>query len=172
PYEACLTHGFILDGEGKKMSKSGGNAIAPDSVLKDLGADVLRLWVAAEDYRGDVRISKQILGHLVEAYRRLRNTARFLLGNLGDFDPQRDAVAYEELSELERWALDRLARVEQRAREAYEAYEFHTVYHLLNNFCAVDLSALYLDIAKDRAYCSAPGDPQRRAAQTVMYEIV
>ncbi|MEW6271615.1 MAG: isoleucine--tRNA ligase [Thermodesulfobacteriota bacterium] len=172
PYEACLTHGFILDGQGRKMSKSGGNAIAPDAVLKDLGADVLRLWVAAEDYRGDVRLSKEILGHLVEAYRRLRNTARFLLGNLGDFDPRRDAVFYRELPELERWALDRLARVEQRAREAYDAYEFHTVYHLLNNFCAVDLSALYLDVVKDRAYCSAPDDPQRRAAQTVMYETV
>jgi isoleucyl-tRNA synthetase len=172
PYEACLTHGFILDGEGRKMSKSGGNAIAPDAVLKELGADVLRLWVAAEDYRGDVRLSKQILGHLVEAYRRLRNTARFLLGNLGDFDPRRDAVPHGELPELERWALDRLASVEQRAREAYDAYEFHTVYHLLNNYCAVDLSALYLDVVKDRAYCSAPDDPQRRAAQTVMYEIV
>jgi isoleucyl-tRNA synthetase len=172
PYLACLTHGFILDGEGKKMSKSGGNAMAPESVMKDLGADVLRLWVAAEDYRGDVKLSKQILGHLVEAYRRLRNTARFLLGNLGDFDPQRHAVAYAELPELERFALDRLGRVVQRVREGYDAYEFHGVYHLLNNYCAVDLSALYLDVVKDRAYCSAPDDPARRAAQTVMYEIV
>ncbi len=172
PYLACLTHGFILDGEGRKMSKSGGNAMPPETIIKELGADVLRLWVAAEDYRGDVRISKQILGHLVEAYRRLRNTARFLLGNLNDFDPSRDAVPYSALPELERWALDRLARVERRAREAYEVYEFHTVYHLLNNYCAVDLSALYLDVVKDRAYCSAPDDPGRRAAQTVMYEIV
>jgi isoleucyl-tRNA synthetase len=172
PYLACLTHGFILDGEGRKMSKSGGNAMQPEGILKELGADVLRLWVAAEDYRGDVRLSKQILGHLVESYRRLRNTARFLLGNLGDFDPARDAVAHAELPEIERWALDRLARVVRRARDAYEAYEFHAVYHLLNNYCAVDLSALYLDVAKDRAYCSAPDDPARRAAQTVMYEIV
>ncbi len=172
PYRACLTHGFILDGQGRKMSKSLGNVIAPESILKDLGADVLRLWVAAEDYRGDVRISKEILGHLVEAYRRLRNTARFLLGNLSDFDPQRHGVARGAMPELDRWALDRLARVEQRAYEAYEAYEFHAVYHLLNNFCAVDLSALYLDVVKDRLYCSAAGDPGRRSAQTVMYEIV
>src|SRR5581483_1154642 len=144
PYEACLTHGFILDGEGRKMSKSGGNAIAPEEVLKDLGADVLRLWVAAEDYRSDVSLSKEILGHLVEAYRRVRNTARFLLGNLGDFDPSTARVAPADLPELDRWALDRLARVEQRARQAYDAYEFHTVFHLLNNYCAVDLSALYL----------------------------
>jgi len=171
PYLACLTHGFILDGAGKKMSKSGGNAMSPDAIMKDMGADVLRLWVAAEDYRGDVKLSKQILGHLVEAYRRLRNTARFLLGNLGDFDPQRDTVAYADLPELDRYALDRLARVEQRAREAYDAYEFHGVYHLMNNFCAVDMSALYLDVVKDRAYCSAPDDPGRRAAQTVMHEI-
>jgi isoleucyl-tRNA synthetase len=171
PYIACLTHGFILDGAGKKMSKSGGNAMSPDAIMKDMGADVLRLWVAAEDYRGDVKLSKQILGHLVEAYRRLRNTARFLLGNLGDFDPQRDTVAYADLPELDRYALDRLARVEQRAREAYDAYEFHSVYHLLNNFCAVDMSALYLDVVKDRVYTSAPDDPGRRAAQTVMHEI-
>jgi len=172
PYIACLTHGFILDGQGKKMSKSGGNAMSPDAIMKDSGADVLRLWVAAEDYRGDVKLSKEILGHLVEAYRRVRNTARFLLGNLGGFDPQRDAVPYAELPELDRWALDRLARVVQRARDGYEAYEFHTVYHLLNNFCAVDMSALYLDVVKDRAYCSAPDDRGRRAAQTVMHEIV
>ena len=172
PYLACLTHGFILDGQGKKMSKSGGNAMAPDAVMKDLGADVLRLWVAAEDYRGDVKLSKEILGHLVEAYRRLRNTARFLLGNLGDFDPRRGAVPYAALPELERFALDRLARVVQRVRDGYESYEFHNVYHLLNNYCAVDLSALYLDVVKDRAYCSAPDDPARRAAQTVMHEIV
>ena len=172
PYLACLTHGFILDGQGKKMSKSGGNAMSPDAIMKDMGADVLRLWVAAEDYRGDVKLSKEILGHLVEAYRRVRNTARFLLGNLGDFVPETHVVAHDALPELERYALDRLARVQQRVRDAYESYEFHTVYHLLNNFCAVDMSALYLDVVKDRAYCSAPDDPARRAAQTVMYEIV
>ena len=171
PYRACLTHGFILDGQGRKMSKSLGNVVAPDSILKDMGADVLRLWVAAEDYRGDVRISKEILGHQVEAYRRLRNTARFLLGNLGGFDPERDRVAYADLVEIDRWALDRLARVIERARAAYEAYEFHAVYHLFNNYCAVDLSALYLDVTKDRLYCSAPGDAARRGTQTVMHEI-
>jgi len=172
PYRACLTHGFILDGQGRKMSKSMGNAMEPDEIIRQSGADVLRLWVAAEDYRGDVGISKEILGHLVEAYRRMRNTARFLLGNLSDFDPGRHAVAYRSLPELDRWALGRLARVERRTRDAYESHEFHTVYHLLNNFCAVDLSALYLDIVKDRLYCSAPDDPGRRAAQTVMHAVV
>ncbi|MFM8411524.1 MAG: isoleucine--tRNA ligase, partial [Alphaproteobacteria bacterium] len=171
PYRACLTHGFILDGQGRKMSKSLGNVVAPDSILKDSGADVLRLWVAAEDYRGDVRISKEILGHQVEAYRRLRNTARFLLGNLGDFEPARDTVAHDALGELDRWALDRLSRVVERVRAAYDAYEFHAVYHLLNNWCAVDLSALYLDVTKDRLYCAAPDDPSRRGAQTVMHEM-
>ncbi len=172
PYKACLTHGFILDGKGHKMSKSGGNATAPDAILKDLGADVLRLWAASEDYRNDVRMSKDIIAQLVESYRRLRNTARFLLGNLGDFDPSQHLVAPEDMPELERWALGRLARVENRARESYDAYEFHTVYHLLNNYCAVDLSALYLDVAKDRCYCEAVDDPGRRAAQTVMWRIV
>ena len=171
PYEACLTHGFILDGKGRKMSKSLGNVVDPEKIIKKYGADILRLWVAAEDYRADVSFSDEILSHLVEAYRRLRNTARFLLGNLGDFDPQRHMVAYEDLPDLERWALDRLARAEERARQGYESYEFHTVYHLLNNYCATDLSARYLDVVKDRLYCSAPDDPERRAAQTVMYEI-
>ena len=172
PYLSCLTHGFILDGQGRKMSKSGGNALAPEEVIAQHGADVLRLWVAAEDYRGDVRLSKEILGHQVEAYRRVRNTARFLLGSLSDFDPKSGRVARDALAEIDRWALDRLARVIARARQAYEAYEFHTVVHLLNNFCAVDLSALYLDITKDRVYCSAPADVPRRATQTVFYEIV
>jgi len=172
PFVSCLTHGFVLDGQGRKMSKSLGNVIAPETLLKDLGADVLRLWAAAEDYRGDVRISKEILSHCVEAYRRMRNTARFLLGNLGDFDPAKHAVVHADLPALDRWALDRLARVETRAREAYDAYEFHAVYHLLNNYCAVDLSAVYLDVAKDRCYCGFADDPGRRAAQTVMWEIV
>ena len=171
PYEACLTHGFILDGKGHKMSKSLGNTVEPDKIIKKYGADILRLWVAAEDYRGDVAFSDEILGHLVEAYRRLRNTARFLLGNLGDFDPVRDMVAHADLPDLERWALDRLARTVERARQGYENYEFHAVYHLLNNYCSTDLSARYLDVVKDRLYCSAPDDPERRAAQTVMYEI-
>lgn len=172
PYKACLTHGFILDGKGHKMSKSGGNAMAPDSILKDLGADVLRLWAAAEDYRNDVRMSQEIIAQLVESYRRLRNTARFLLGNLGDFDPSEHVVPVEDMPDLERWALGRLARVESRARAAYDAYEFHTVYHLLNNYCSVDLSALYLDVVKDRCYCESADDPGRRAAQTVMWRIV
>lgn len=172
PYRACLTHGFILDGKGHKMSKSGGNAMAPDGIIKDLGADVLRLWAAAEDYRNDVRMSKEIIAQLVEAYRRVRNTARFLLGNLGDFDPETHLVDPVDMPDLERWALGRLARVEGRIREAYDAYEFHTVFHLLNNYCAVDLSALYLDVVKDRCYCGAADDHERRASQTVLWRIV
>ena len=172
PYRACLTHGFILDGKGKKMSKSGGNAMLPEGIIKDLGADVLRLWAASEDYRNDVRMSKEILGQLVEAYRRMRNTARFLLGNLGDFDPSKHVVDVDDLPDLERWALGRLARVVGRVGHAYDTYEFHTVFHLLNNYCAVDLSSLYLDVVKDRCYCGAPDDRDRRAAQTVLWHIV
>ena len=171
PYRACLTHGFILDGQGRKMSKSLGNVVAPGDVIKKLGADVLRLWVAAEDYRGDVRVSDEILNHLVEAYRRIRNTARFLLGNIGDFTPEQDGVAPDALPDLDRWVLGRLDGLVERVGRAYDAYEFHTVVHAINNFCSVDLSALYLDIVKDRVYCSAPTDAGRRAAQTVMEEI-
>ena len=171
PYLACLTHGFILDGKGRKMSKSLGNVVAPDDVIKRLGADVLRLWVAAEDYRGDISVSDEILNQIGEAYRRIRNTARFLLGNLEDFDPDRDRLPREALSDLDRWALARLDRLKERVERAYEAAEFHTVVHALNNFCSVDLSARYLDIIKDRVYCSAPADSDRRSAQTAMEEI-
>ena len=163
PYDVVLTHGFVLDGNGRKMSKSQGNDIPPDDVIKRHGAELLRLWVAAEDYRGDIPVSEEILGQLVDAYRRLRNTARFLLSNLYDFDPARDAVPHATLPELERWALHRTHALARRVRAAYEAYEFHVVYHALNNFCSVDLSALYLDVRKDRLYCERPDGPERRA---------
>jgi isoleucyl-tRNA synthetase len=172
PYRAVLTHGFFVDAEGRKMSKSLGNTVAPEVILKKHGADILRLWVAATDYRDDMRISEEILQRLVEAYRRLRNTARFLLGNLYDFDPDRDRVASADLVELDRWALHRAAELIARCREAYERYEFHVVYHGLNNFCAVDLSALYLDVTKDRVYCSAAASRERRSAQTVQWSIL
>jgi isoleucyl-tRNA synthetase len=171
PYDVVLTHGFTLDIQGRKQSKSVGNVIAPEHVIKQHGAEILRLWVAAEDYREDVRISDEILANLVEAYRRIRNTARFLLSNLYDFDPERDAVPYARLPELERWVLHRAAAVAARVREAYEAYEFHVVYHALNNFCAVDLSSLYLDVRKDRLYCEAVESPERRATQTVQHAL-
>jgi isoleucyl-tRNA synthetase len=172
PYHSVLTHGFVVDGEGRKMSKSFGNVIAPDEVIRRYGAEILRLWVAAEDYRDDIRISEEILSRLSEAYRRIRNTCRFLLGNLYDFDPQKDSVPDAQLLELDRWILLRLQKLISRLREAYANFEFHLVFHSLHNFCAVDLSALYLDILKDRLYTSSPSSPQRRAAQTVLFKIL
>ncbi len=172
PYKAVLTHGFVLDGDGRKMSKSQGNVLAPQKVIKQYGADILRLWVSAEDYRDDVRISGEILKRLADSYRRIRNTARNLLGNLDGFDPAEHAVAYGDLLEFDRWALGRLAAVTDRCHAAYESYEFHQVYHALNNFCAVDMSALYFDIVKDRVYCSGADSHERRSAQTAMYEIL
>src|SRR3990172_832047 len=143
PYRSVLTHGFVVDGEGRKMSKSLGNYVSQEELLPKYGAEVLRLWVAAEDYTEDIRLSHEILNRLADAYRRIRNTWRFLLGNLGDFDPQRDRVSYARLEEEDRWALGRLRRLIARVRKAYEDYQFHTVFHSLHNFCAVDLSALY-----------------------------
>ena len=172
PYESVLTHGFTLDGKGRKMSKSLGNVIAPQEIIKKSGAEIIRLWVAAEDFREDVRISDEILNRLVEAYRRLRNTARFLISNLYDFDPENDSVPADELDEMDRWILQRTQSVLSRCREAYDDYEFHAVYHSLNNFCSVELSAQYLDIVKDRLYCEGTKSKSRRAAQTALYRIL
>jgi isoleucyl-tRNA synthetase len=154
------------------MSKSSGNVIAPQQIIKRHGAEILRLWVAAEDYTSDIRISDEIIQRLAEAYRRIRNTARFLLGNLADFDPRRDTVEEGDLLEIDRWALARLGQVKEKVLDAYGKYQFHTVYHSLHNFCAVDLSAFYLDILKDRLYVLSPASPPRRAAQTVLHEIL
>ena len=172
PYRAVLTHGFVVDGEGRKMSKSLGNTVAPQDVIARYGAEVVRVWAASEDYTEDVRISDEILGQLAEAYRRIRNTCRFLLGNLADFDPARDAVAPDALGELDRWAMLRLSRTVERVRRAYDAYEFHHAFQALHNFCAVDLSALYLDVLKDRLYTQAPDAPGRRAAQTTCARVL
>jgi isoleucyl-tRNA synthetase len=172
PYRAVLTHGFVVDGEGKKMSKSAGNVILPEEVISKLGADVLRLWVAAEDYKDDVKISSEILKRLADAYFRIRNTYRFLLGNLSDFDPEKDGMAYPELHELDRWALYRLQKLISRVRTAYDQYEFHVVYHSVQNFCAVEMSALYFDILKDRLYTFPARSTGRRSAQTVLHEIL
>ena len=172
PYKAVLTCGFVVDGEGRKMSKSVGNTVGPEDLIPKYGAEVLRLWVAAEDYTEDIRLSGEILERLADAYRRLRNTCRFLLGNLGDFDPGRHRQPYASLDEVDRFVLDRLARLVDRVARAYEEYQFHTVFHAIHNFCAVDLSALYLDIIKDRLYTSAPDDPRRRAAQTACYDVL
>lgn len=172
PYRAVLTHGFVVDGEGRKMSKSIGNVIYPQEVIKNYGADVLRLWVASADYQADIRISNDILKQLAEVYRKIRNTCRFILGNLYDFAPQRDQVPYEKLGELDRWVLLRLGQLIEQVSGAYERYEFHVVFHAIHNFCTVDLSAFYLDVIKDRLYTSHSDDGARRAAQTVMYQVI
>jgi len=170
PYKAVLTHGFVVDGEGKKMSKSAGNVVAPQEVIKQYGAEILRLWVAAQDYREDIRISPAILAHLVDAYRKIRNTVRFLLSNLADYDPKQDAPSDDQLSELDRWALMRLHDLIGRVRQGYADCEFHLIIHALNNFCSVDMSAIYLDVLKDRLYTFRKDDPARRASQQVLHE--
>jgi len=172
PYKAVLTHGFVVDGNGKKMSKSTGNVIAPEHVIGRYGAEVLRLWVAGEDYREDIRISEEILKRLSEAYRRIRNTFRYILGNLYDFDPEKDAVAYGELEELDRLTLHRLAKLTGKVLGAYEDFEFHSIYHSVHNFCTVDLSSFYLDVLKDRLYTGGAGSKGRRAAQTTIYHVL
>ncbi len=172
PYRSVLTHGFVVDGEGRKMSKSGGNNISPDELIPKYGAEVLRLWVAAEDSSEDIRLSHEILNRLADAYRRIRNTSRFLLGTLADFDPERDRRPYGDMDELDHWALLRLGGLIARVRRAYEEYQFHVAFHAIHNFCAVDLSSLYLDIIKDRLYVSAPDDSRRRASQTVCFEVL
>ncbi len=171
PYRSVITHGFFVDAEGRKMSKSLGNYIPLEELLPKYGAEILRLWVSAEDYTQDIRLSLEILDRLGDAYRRIRNTLRFLLGNLADFDPVRHRQPYARLDEVDRFILDRLARLITRVIRAYEEYQFHTVFHSVHNFCAVDLSALYLDVIKDRLYTSAAGDLHRRAAQTTCFEI-
>ena len=172
PYRTVLTHGFVVDGQGYKMSKSLGNVIAPEEIISQYGAEILRLWVSAEDYRDDIRISPDILKRLSEAYRRIRNTCRFLLGNLGDFDPTADALPYDEMDELDRFALQQMQELIKRIRHAYDRYEFHRVYHALHNYCVVDLSSFYLDILKDRLYVSATRSKARRSAQTALYRIL
>ncbi|MHB8174113.1 MAG: class I tRNA ligase family protein, partial [Nitrospirota bacterium] len=149
-----------------------GNVIAPQKVIDQYGAEILRLWVSASDYTEDVRISDEILKRLSEAYRRIRNTARYILGNLYDFDPAKDAVPYNDMAEIDRWALHRFQALNKKIRQAYNDSEFHLIYHNLHNFCAVDMSAFYLDVLKDRLYTEKPDGPLRRSAQTAMYEIL
>ncbi len=170
PYKGVLSHGFVLDGQGRKMSKSLGNVVVPAKVMNQYGADILRLWVASVDYQSDVRLSDAILKQVAEVYRKIRNTFRFLLGNLADFNPEKDRVSYENLREVDRFMLVKLNRVIKKVLEAYDNYEYATIYHTINNFCTLDLSAFYLDFAKDILYIEAADHPHRRAIQTVMYE--
>ncbi|MEH7305927.1 isoleucine--tRNA ligase [Neobacillus drentensis] len=169
PYKGVLSHGFALDGEGRKMSKSIGNVVVPAKVMNQLGADILRLWVASVDYQADVRVSDAILKQVAEVYRKIRNTFRFLLGNLADFTPA-DKVAYEDLREVDQFMLVKLNKLVKNVRNAYENYEFAGIYHAINNFCTLDLSSFYLDFAKDVLYIEAADNHERRAIQTVLYE--
>ncbi|RLA90582.1 MAG: isoleucine--tRNA ligase [Deltaproteobacteria bacterium] len=172
PYHAVLTHGFVVDGEGRKMSKSMNNVIAPNEIIDKFGAEILRLWVASEDYRNDIKISNEILSRLTEAYRKIRNTSRYILGNLHDFNWESDHIPYEEMEEIDRWILNRFHRMIDKVLKAYENFEFYTIYHSLYNFCNVDLSAFYLDILKDRIYTVKPSSFVRRSAQTALFEII
>jgi len=169
PYRTVLTHGFVVDGQGKKMSKSLGNVVAPQDVIKKNGAEIVRLWVSAEDYRDDIKISQEIIDRLVEAYRKIRNTARFLLGNLSGFD---GGDYSGHMLEIDRWAMSRLQGLVKRVTEAYEKFEFHQVYHSIHNFCIVDMSSFYLDILKDRLYTFRSDSPERRAGQWVLSQIL
>ncbi|MTI52739.1 MAG: isoleucine--tRNA ligase [Alcanivorax sp.] len=171
PYKSVLTHGFTVDEQGRKMSKSIGNVIAPQEVWNDLGADILRLWVAATDYRGEMSVSKNILKQMADSYRRIRNTARFLLSNLNGFDPRRDAVAPDDMIALDRWAVGRADALQAELRELYDGYHFHLVYQRLHNFCGNELGGFYLDIIKDRQYTTPADSLARRSCQTALYHI-
>jgi isoleucyl-tRNA synthetase len=172
PYKAVLTHGFVVDGEGRKMSKSLGNVVSPQEIIQNSGADILRLWVASSSYNDDVRISKEIMDRLVDGYRKIRNTVRYLLGNLDGFNPDVHTVEYAQLLDLDRWALNALAKTLNAVTEGYEQYDFVKVYKAIHAFCNEDLSSIYLDILKDRLYTSASNSPERRSAQTVLYHIL
>ena len=172
PYDQVVTCGFIVNEAGEKMSKSRGTGVSPQEVFKTKGADILRLWVSMIDYRDDMVYGPQILGRAAESYRKIRNTARYLLSNLYDFDPGRDAVPLDQLLDVDRWALARAAEVVDRCRRAYEEYEFHTIFHRVLDLCTVDLSSLYLDFSKDTLYCEAPGSIERRSAQTAIFHVL
>ena len=172
PYKQVLTHGYVVDGQGKKMSKSLGNVIDPMDICKQFGADILRLWVSSSDYKTDIRISGDSFKQLSESYRKIRNTARFLLGNISDFDPKNHMETYAEMDELDRWALMKLNKLVEKIENAYSEYEFHAMLHAIHNFCVVDMSSFYLDVTKDRMYASNADSHERRSGQTAMYIIL
>ena len=171
PYKTVLTHGFTVDAKGQKMSKSRGNVVAPQKIMNTLGADILRLWVAATDYRGEMSVSDEILKRTADAYRRLRNTSRFLLANLNGFDPAVNLLDPEQMLCLDRWVIERTRQLQEQVQLAYESYEFHRIYQLVHNFCAVDLGGFYLDIIKDRQYTTQAEGIPRRSAQTALYHV-
>jgi len=172
PYKAVLTHGFTVDGDGRKMSKSIGNTISPQTVMNNLGADVLRLWVAATDFSGEMSVSDEILNRQADSYRRIRNTARFLLSNLTGFDPAKDSVAFEDMVALDQWAVDRAAQLQEDIIDCYDNYNFHMIYQKLHKFCVVDMGGFYLDIIKDRQYTAKSDGHARRSCQTAMHHII
>jgi isoleucyl-tRNA synthetase len=169
PYQTVLTHGYTVDSHGKKYSKSSGNYIPMEDLLKDYGAEILRMWTASENFRNDVRVSREILDGISQVYRKVRNTLRYMLSNLADFGPSQDALPVAELLPLDRWMLGRVENFKRRALPAYEKWEFHHIYHGLNQLCTVDLSALYFDLVRDRLYCELPGSKERRSAQTALW---
>lgn len=172
PYKAVCTHGWVVDGEGKAMHKSLGNGMSPDEVTDKYGADILRIWVASSDYHADIRISQDILKQLSDAYRKIRNTARFILSNLGDFNPDTDSVSVEKLDGIDKWAMARMDEIIEKCKAAYDKFDFHIVYSTTRDFCTIDLSNFYLDILKDRLYVEKADSESRRAAQTVIYNIL
>lgn len=169
PYKGILTHGFVVDGQGRKMSKSLGNVIHPQDLIKQYGAEIIRLWVSAEDYRDDIKISKEILARLVEAYKKIRNTCRFLIGNLYDFNPKKDLIPFEKLPDFEKYILYRLSKLIEKVKKSYEKFDFHIVYHEIHRFCVVELSSLIIDINRDYLYCETHNSFKRRATQTVFF---
>jgi isoleucyl-tRNA synthetase len=171
PYRGVVTHGWTLDEQGRPMSKSLGNVVLPSEICDKWGADLLRLWVASQEYQADVKMSDRVMTQLSEAYKKIRNTFRFALGNLNEFDPARDALPNDQLDEMDQWMLERTADLVRRCREWYAAYEFHRIYHAVHDFCVVDLSAFYYDVLKDRLYTKAPRNKSRRSAQTAVLKI-
>jgi isoleucyl-tRNA synthetase len=172
PFKSVLTHGFVVDGEGKKMSKSKGNVVAPLETINKYGADILRLWVSSVDYADDVRCSENILVQLADAYRKIRNTLRYLLGNTCDFDPAKDRVPYGKLNQIDRWALSKTYSLLKKVTEAYDLYEFFKAYRLIYNFCVIEMSSFYFDALKDRLYTASKGSHLRRSSQTVLHDIL
>lgn len=172
PYRAVLTHGFTVDADGRKMSKSLGNVIAPEQVIKTLGADILRLWIASADYKGEIPVSDEILKRITDSYRRIRNTSRYLLANLNGFNPKTDLLSFDELIALDKWAIGRAYTLQKEIQQAYDDYQFHVIYQKIHNFCSMELGSFYLDVIKDRQYTSAPKSIARRSAQTAMYHLL